>query len=362
MAQNFFDVEKGFQIDTLRTFTSGTGDPTVDEPVGSLYLEDDGTLWQKRSAGAGVTNWRRQATEEFVNDTIAGRTWRDPVIVKEDANFANLAAAEVQLNAGAPEFEGVAISDGDRILFTDIVGENANVFIVNGTPGSAATLVEDTNLASDGDTLWVQQGTTHADTTWAFDGTNWIQIGAGDATELGFIRTFIGKGAAGSETPVYSSNNFVTDTDSLETAIGDLDAEAGLNRTDTDANTAKLADARTVTTSDNVTGVVTLDTVNVDTVASVKWFVYAQGNLVGDAPKKRVVEIHATHDGHLVGGGADAANTDFNVTSKLSLGTPLGTTYDVILTGAGGSQAMELRVAASTASDFKATREVINFV
>ena len=133
MAQNFFDVEKGYQIDSLRTWTSGTGDPTIDEVVGSIYTEDDGTLWQKRTAGAGVANWRRQATEEFVDARIDGRQWRDSVIVKEDSNFANLAAAEAQLNGGAPEFEGVTISDQDRILFTDIVGENKNVFIVNGT-------------------------------------------------------------------------------------------------------------------------------------------------------------------------------------------------------------------------------------
>ena len=361
MATNFFDVEKGFQIDSLRTFTSGTGDPTVDEPIGSIYLEDDGTLWQKRTAGAGVANWRRQATEEFVDNRIDGRVWRDPVIVKEDGVFANLAAAEAQLNAGPPEFEGVAISDTNRILFTAITGENANVFIVNGTPGSGATLVEDTNLASDGDALWVEQGTTNADRMYAFNGTAWVQFGGGDQTELAFIRAFIGKAAAGSETPNYSSNNFVTDTDSLETAIGDLDAEAQVNRTDTDANTAKLADARTTAVANNVTGVVTLDSVNVDTVASVKWFVNAQGNLVGDAAKKRVVEIHAAHDGHLVGGGADAANTDNNVISKLKLGASLGVTFTVDLSGSGAGQVMRLRVAASTASDFKSTREVINF-
>jgi len=361
MAQNKFDVEVGFQIDSGVTWTRGTGDPTADEPVGSLYTDDaTNAAWLKASAGSGTANWRKQASEEFVNGVVDGRVWRDPARVKEDTNFANLAAAEAQLN-GAGTFDGVSVVDTDRILFTDIVGENKNVFIVNGTPGAGATLVEDTNLASDGDALWVQEGSTHADTSWAFNGTAWVQTNAGDQTELAFIRTFIGKAAAGSETPIYSSNNFVTDATSLETAIGDLDAEAQLNRTDTDANTAKLADARTVSVSNNVTGIVTLDSVNVDAVASVKWFVYAQGNLVGDAPKKRVVEMHVTHDGHLVGGGADAANTDENVTSKLKLGASLGITYTIDLNGVGASQVMRLRVTASTASDFKAIREVINF-
>lgn len=360
MAQNFFDVEKGFQIDSQRTFSSGTGDPTADEPIGSVYLEDDGTFWTKRTAGSGTPNWRRMATEEFVNDAIAGRVWRDPARVKEDTVFASLAAAEAQLN-GAGTFDGVTVVTADRILFTAITGENKNVFIVNGTPGAGATLVEDTNSASDGDALWVQEGSTHADTQWFFDGTDWVQTGAGDQTELAFIRAFIGKAAAGSETPNYSSNNFVTDGDDLETAIGDLDAEAFSNRTDTDANTAKLADARTTAVANNVTGIVTLDTVNVDTVAQVVWYINVQGNLVGDAAKKEGMNVHAAHNGHNVGGGADATDFDNNVISKLKLGASLGAAVTIDLSGVGASQVMRLRVSASTASDFKSTREVINF-
>jgi len=360
MTQSRLDTELGYEINSGVSWTTGSGDPTADEVIGSFYTEDDGTLWQKRSAGSGTANWCRQATEEFVNNVIDGRVWRDPVIVKEDGVFANLAAAEAQLNGGAPEFEGVAISDTDRILFTAITGENANVFIVNGTPGSGATLVEDTNLATDGDALWVEQGTTNADRMYAFNGTAWVQFGGGDQTELAFIRAFIGKAAAGSETPNYSSNNFVTDTDSLETAIGDLDAQLFTTQTDLDTAEAEILEARTETSLDNITGITTLDTVLVDAVASVKWFVYAQGNGAGAAARKLVVEIHATHDGHIIGGGADATDTDHNVTSKLKLGASLGITYTVDLDGAGGTQTMRLRVTASTASDFRAIREIIN--
>lgn len=49
----------------------------------------------------------------------------------------------------------------------------------------------------------------------------------GDISDLGdedgYIQTFIGK-AAGSDLPAYSSNNYVANDDSLETAIGKLDA------------------------------------------------------------------------------------------------------------------------------------------
>ena len=50
--KDYFDVERGFRIDTAATFTTGTGDPTADEPVGSVYLEDDGTFWQKVASDA----------------------------------------------------------------------------------------------------------------------------------------------------------------------------------------------------------------------------------------------------------------------------------------------------------------------
>lgn len=58
--------------------------------------------------------------------------------------------------------------------------------------------------------------------------TNWFDAPTTDMeglnTEDGYIHTFVGKTGAGSETPDYSSENYIADTDSLETAIGKLDA------------------------------------------------------------------------------------------------------------------------------------------
>jgi hypothetical protein len=57
--------------------------------------------------------------------------------------------------------------------------------------------------------------------------TNWFDVPNKNIVELdtedGYINTFIGK-AAGSDTPNYSSEIYITDGDSLETAIGKLDA------------------------------------------------------------------------------------------------------------------------------------------
>ena len=73
--------------------------------------------------------------------------------------------------------------------------------------------------------------TTNGDTYRKFAGTDtdWVLItDANDVSlEDGYQNTFMGKSGIGSETPTYSSTNVVSDTDSLETAIGDLDAEIG---------------------------------------------------------------------------------------------------------------------------------------
>lgn len=46
-------------------------------------------------------------------------------------------------------------------------------------------------------------------------------------TEAGYLRTFMGKTGAGSESPTYSSTNYVTQGVNLEVAIGELDADLG---------------------------------------------------------------------------------------------------------------------------------------
>lgn len=49
-------------------------------------------------------------------------------------------------------------------------------------------------------------------------------------TEFGYNNAFTGKTALGSELPTYSSNNLVSDSDSLETAVGKLDAGCARRR------------------------------------------------------------------------------------------------------------------------------------
>jgi hypothetical protein len=329
MAIDFFDIENGLQLDGGRVVINVTGAPggttaSDNAGIGSLALSDNGTVYRKSTAGSGADTWSNIASGEY---------WLDPALVKDDTTYANLAAAETAMNGGT--VDGITVADGDRILYTDITGSNKNVFIVTGTPGAGATLTEDTNIVQDGDQIYIQDG-TNAGNTYAYNGTDWVQNGGTSSTELGFIRAFIGKDAAGSELPNYTSTQVVTQNGSLEAAIGELDAVANVPAVQL-----------------GVTGgtTVTLDSVLVDDIAAATWKVYAQETATQDT---RVSIITAAHDGNT---GNDAATVKHNNSAILKLGTVNGFNVDVDLNLTGASQEMRLRVSATNDCDFRCVRE-----
>ena len=208
------------------TGAPGLGDNYSDTASkGALCLDEtNGQMFQKKMAGTGSDKWVRIQNQDDVNAAIMGRSWRPPVTVMDDTVYAALSAAETAMNSGT--VDGVVVAQGAEILYTNISTANQNVYIIAGVPGAGATLVEDSNDASKGDALYVQEG-SHAGAEMGFNGSVWIKQGQASVTELGFMQTFVGKSANGSETPDYGSNYVVTDGDSLEKAIGDLDAEVG---------------------------------------------------------------------------------------------------------------------------------------
>ena len=256
MSEQMFDTSLGFSVTdddaaspAFQVFKLA-GVPGIIEttlsnaaPQGSRCLDTTTGRWhRKHTAGAGAANWELEVTQDDLAGAGTGSSWREPALVKEDINFASLAAAETSMNGGT--VDGVTVANGDRILYTDIVGQNQNVFIVTGTPGAGATLVEDTNLATENDAIFIIDGTS-AGQAYIFDGTNWYLFNQSNLDELGYIRTFIGKGAAGSETPSYSSQTQVTNGDSLEVAIGKLDAQVGTNETDIGTLTTSVGNIQT---------------------------------------------------------------------------------------------------------------------
>jgi len=375
---NYFTAERGYSFDNenvqmiTATGAPGTSGDSQTVGVGSIYMDAaSGDFYKKHTAGAGAANWDRMAT---LGDIGTGISWREPSRVKDDAVWANLAAAETELNdTGTPGNLGGVDSDqfvdGDRILFTAITGSNKNIFIVTGTPGSGATLVEDINLATAGDATFIQEGTS-AGFTFVFNGTDWILISQGALTEIGFIQAYIGKPTDGNVLPQYTSNNHIADNDSLTVALGKIDAVLGAAIT-VNGNVISIGESvydairslDTWTAGVQVAAVqlglttqVILDSALVDIAAHIKWTV----NFRDASNNIRTVVYEVTHDG--IDAGADATTTDENAYAIVKIGSAItGLVVSFVLTGAAGTQALELRVASTTAVDARSIREIIQF-
>ena len=203
----------------------GAGGRPDDAMKGSLYMDEtNGQMYLKKTSGTGSDKWVRIQGQDDLNDALLGQSWREPANVRDGSSYADMDAAETAMNTGT--LDGISVGDGSRILFDNITGESKNVFLISGTPGSGATLVEDGNTATKGDALYIQEG-TDAGKQYAYNGSIWVQQGSASSTEIGYLQAFIGKSGNGNETPDFASNNVVTDGDTLEKAIGDLDAEIG---------------------------------------------------------------------------------------------------------------------------------------
>lgn len=230
MASDFFRVERGYEItDTITgaltqilqgTAAPGAGVDEQDAPVGSIYIQHNGSssaVWQKyRDVSDNNFDWRT------ISSSIS---WREPARVRDNTLYANSAAFPI-----TGTIDSVVLADGDRVLFSNVTAPNeSNVWIWQlGT----TSWLQDSNAATDGDALFIQQGTS-ADQAFFYNGTAWVQFGSGSAAEETFIRAFIGKDAAGAETPDYTNptgggpftvGNIIGNTDNLELALAKLNA------------------------------------------------------------------------------------------------------------------------------------------
>ena len=109
-----------------------------------------------------TTNYETIATapddipnRQLVQNLIAGISWKEPVKVRDNTLHINLAAAEASMNGGT--VDGVAVVNGDRILYTNITGSPDDVYRINGNPGAAATLIQE--VSSPGTVVQILNGT-----------------------------------------------------------------------------------------------------------------------------------------------------------------------------------------------------------
>ena len=376
MSQDFFDVEKGYQLDEGAVWLTGTGVPgtggDTDAVIGgSFYTQEndgDGILWVKISNGTGTSRWKRLATEEFASANGGSTDWKNSVRVATAAALPAYTAAgsgvgkTLTMDAvGILTIDGVNTVLGDSVLVKDEGASDVDHGIyevtTEGTGGVAAVLTRRTDAdenaeMTSGHAVAVEEGTDNADEFYqcitndpiTVDTTPLQYVKVSDADviqELADIRAFIGKTGPGTELPDYSNSYVVDDNDSLETAIGKLDKHA--------------QDARSLASQTNVTTLTTIDSVSVDEVRAARWLLHVEE--VADPTKVRVVEINATHDGH---SGADAADTDYTVYAKLKMGAAItGLDWDVTLSGSGAGQLMELTVVSTSAVNVRSIREVL---
>lgn len=229
MSADFFRIYRGLELDEAAQFLTGTGAPGASgdpstAPRGSYFTDTaSGDLYLKVAQGSGTDKWKKMATEDYVSTVASsGLSWREPVSVV-DTTATDVAILKADLDTD-DLIQGVPVTLGMRILGASVTG-NKNIFVVGGVSGDW-TLTEDLNPETAGDTTYVIGG-DEGGKTFQYDGSDWVWIQGSASDEDAFIRAFIGKDGAGNELPLYTSTNVVANNDSLETAAGKLDAEAG---------------------------------------------------------------------------------------------------------------------------------------
>lgn len=409
---DLFRIALGLEIDGEASLLSGDGAPGGDSAeqdaaaIGSIYMRTDvvagvSQTYVKKGNANTAADWVQNASKDYVDALVSGLSWRDPARLL-DSTSTSIADATASADA-TDEIDGVTIAEGDRILFTGFTTDNNNVYIVSGSSGNW-TFTEDSKSAEAGDAILITEG-THSSEQWIYDGTDWLHFGGVNSNlELGFIRDFIGKATSGAVLPTYSSTNIVTNNDSLQTAIGDLDAAIG-DRTYTDENfitngqtisvsldelDQALQDAYDAigdriyteenfvtngesltdsidaldvalgsikglneSTETGVTALTTIDEVLVDETDSAKWFVV----VIDEATpaRKNASEVYAIHNGTDI---ADATLVEFNRTGIIRTQVPPISNLNVVVdvSGTGPTQTMRLRVSAGVSVTVKATR------
>jgi hypothetical protein len=94
---------------------------------------------------------------------------------------------------------------GGPIVLTEelgILGVGADIYVYDQPTG--LFYLDPAQSATDGDAVFVKSG-TDADISFLYNGTQWVQFGSGTAAEEDAIRDFIGKDAAGIESPDYEA-------------------------------------------------------------------------------------------------------------------------------------------------------------
>lgn len=392
MARQLFGIEKGIRLhgensDTLNVdILFGTAAPGGDAgeqdaaALGSIYLRQNGgssSLYQKidttnttsdwllnGNSSVVIGAWRPETVRVVTNDTVT--------IGTRDLTASPFADDEGTLIAAAAFTVGdhiIADADGTPVLLRVTTVSAPNVtFAAAVSPLATNDTFVAVNYLPDSPNA--QEGRAIVN----YNGSVIVKLGDIDWNFADGINMAAGYTA---------TNGTVSSSDTVNSAIEKLDGNqqdlitlSGVAQGSVDLSTFSgsiIPDGSTIKGAlqsletrveagyqaaiNGVTTATTADSVLVDSVAAVKWYVYARE--AANPARVKAFEVWATHNGTP---SADATQADDTVYAKLKIGADFNLTLSVDLSGTGAAQVMRLRAASTTAGvDVRVTRERVAF-
>lgn len=250
---------------------------------------------------------------------------------------------------------GTATSLANADVLLDTAINNVNGTLTNHISSQG---IINGNVQTEIDAIEASAGTAISATgTWVgFAGTNYINASTSLTSAITLLDTQINTNAQAISTEITNRGIAVAAVDvKVGTAVFTGASATVLAAADLTAAVVAL-DARIDSYVAKTTAVATVnavvDSVLVDSVDAVKWFVSVSSSAT---PSNRIaVELFAAHNGT---GAADATVADATSFAELELGAAIpGLVIDAVLSGAGVTQSLGLVVTATGNVDIKATR------
>lgn len=378
MARQLYGIEKGVRLfgensNTGVDFLFGSTVPggfadTDNAGVGSLYLQDNGQLFQKKTAGAGTDKWARKATVDDLNQI----KFRSEKVIAATSQVAPSSGSTIDLAATpltgdeAPTLLGANFAVDTYIIFG--VGGTPKLMRVSVVAGDVITVVDPSGEVEqliEGDKFIVEYYLL--DTPDGQEKQALVHYTGGMIIKIADFNWALADGISlnGSivdrNGPVLGTDTLQVATEKLEgdckdaatlsgVARGAVDLGTFTGRAIQDARTTKQAlqdletalEARSQATG--VTAQATVDSVLVDDIKMAKWLVHVFEQATPANIKS--MEVLAVHDGTAA---ADATSVDNSVSGVLKLGANFNLEISVDLSGVGAAQVMRLRAQSSTA-------------
>lgn len=205
---------------------------------------------QKITNLADPTTDTDAANKRYVDGVAAGLDFKASV---RAATTTNIALSGVQT------IDGVALSAGERVLVKNqTTGTENGIYVVAAGAWTRATDFDTSAEASPGSLVFVEEGTTQADTSWVLSTNGPITLGTTALvwTQFGAAQTFVagnGLTLAGNTFAVGAGTGITVNADDVAIAAG------GVNTTqlaDNGVTTAKIADGQ-VTSAKIADGTIT---------------------------------------------------------------------------------------------------------